>query len=210
MASTTQKAKKKNVNVGADLEDLLVAKLKTLYDIESELLKVLPAMAKKANDPDLKELFEEHLEETEGHAERLLQIFELLEVKAQKLSSASIRGLVADAEWVMKNVKSAASQDAALISAASAVEYCEIANYETAIIWAKFLEKDEVALEETLEEEDNANEKLGDLAEMKINEKAMPAGFVKSEDRDVEEDGKHQEEDGGRDEEEEDDDEDDE
>jgi ferritin-like metal-binding protein YciE len=180
MASTTKKTvAKNNADIGMDLRELLVMKIRVLYGVESELLKALSAMAKKANDVDLQGIFEEHVEQTEDHMKRLLRMCELLGVKAQKSPSEAIRGLIADAESVWKNVKGAAAQDAALVGAACAIECHEIAGYETAIVWAKLLEKDEVAdlLEQTLEEEDDFNEELGDLAELKINEKALPEGF---------------------------------
>jgi ferritin-like metal-binding protein YciE len=97
----------------------------------------------------------------------------------QKMPSEAMHGLIADAEWTMKNVKGVAALDAALVSAACAIEYHMIAGYETAIVWTKLLEEDEVAdiLEQTLEEENDANEELGDLAELKINEKALLEDF---------------------------------
>jgi ferritin-like metal-binding protein YciE len=169
---------KKEAKMDATLRDIFVVKLESLYDVENQIIKALPAMAKAAADSDLQSGFHLHLEQTTEHAARLEKIFELLDVKPKKLEVEAIRGLVADAEWVIKNTKGAAALDAALIGAAQYVEHYEIAGYSTVIEWARLLEENDVAdiLVETLNEEEETNDQLLELAATKINDKALGSG----------------------------------
>lgn len=154
------------------VRQLLIMKLQALFDIENEIVKALPKLAKKAEDGELKMAFEEHLEETKRHVDRLVKAFEYLGEKPKKLKSEGIRGLVEDGEWIAKNIPQPAL-DANLIAAAQYVEHYEMAGYGTASEWAEILGEQEIKslLEETLEEEKAADEKLNDLAKSKINEK---------------------------------------
>ncbi len=157
------------------LDDLLVTKLKSLYDVESQLVKALPKMAKKATDEDLRRGFERHAKQTQEHGARLERAFAELEVRPQKLACEGIRGIIADAEWVMKNVKGDAALDAALVAAGQYAEHYEIAGYESAVAWARLLDLGEVAdlLQETLDEERETSDELTELASAKIDEEAM-------------------------------------
>ncbi len=148
------------------LKELLVTKVQSLYDIESELVEILPTLAERATDPNLKEAFQDHLEETRGQVARLESIFDLLDEEAEKLKVEAIRGLIKDAEWLIKNVEPGNALDAALIGAARYVEHYEMAGYMGAQEWAELLEEEEVAslLQETLGEEVGAEEKLSELA----------------------------------------------
>lgn len=165
------KLKKKTLN----LEDLFVMKLKALYDIEKELVKALPKMAKAASDEELAAGFEEHLAETENHVERLETIFGSIGVKPAKLKVEAIRGLIADAEWCVAEKPGDEALDALLVSTASSVEHHEISCYTTASKWARLLGYDEAAgiLEETLSEEKATADRLEALAEEKIDDRAM-------------------------------------
>ncbi len=156
------------------LHDLLITKMQSLYDVEHEITKALPKMAKAASDAELKSGFEEHLEQTKGQIERLEKAFELLNEKPKKLKSEAIRGLIADGEWVIKNVEGSEALDANLIAAAQYVEHYEIAGYGSAVEWAREMGHTEVAdlLEETLEEEEATDEKLNELATSGVNERA--------------------------------------
>ncbi len=158
-----------------NLSDLLELKLKALYDIESEIIKALPKMAKAANNSELRTAFEEHLEETEGQKERLEKVFELLDLKPQKTKVEAIRGLVEDANWLTKQGMPPEALDASLVAAAQYVEHYEMAGYGSAIAWAREMGNDEIAdlLTESLTEEEQADKKLSDLAESTINEAAM-------------------------------------
>jgi ferritin-like metal-binding protein YciE len=121
--TTTKKSAKKN----QDLGDLLVVKMQALYDVEQELVKALPAMAKNSTDPELKKGFEQHLEQTKGHVKRLERAFAILGVPAKKIKGEAIRGLVTDAKWVIQNVKGAQALDANLVAAGQYVEHYEMA-----------------------------------------------------------------------------------
>jgi ferritin-like metal-binding protein YciE len=144
------------------LKDLLVQKINVLYDIESELIKALPKMAKAATDSDLKKGFEDHLKETKKQKERLEEAHEILGATPKKLKAEAIRGLVTDGDWVIKNVKPKEAMSASLARAAQYVEHYEMAGYMAAIDWAESLGENEVAelLSKNLEEEVAADEKL--------------------------------------------------
>ncbi len=147
------------------LREMFLTKIQALYDIETELVEALPKMAEAASDSDLKTAFEEHLDETQGHVERLENIFDLLGEKPERLEVEAIRGLVRDGEWVIKNTEEGDARDAAIIGAARHVEHYEMAGYMTAQEWAEMLGDEGVSalLEETMEEEEAADEKLSEL-----------------------------------------------
>jgi ferritin-like metal-binding protein YciE len=157
------------------LHDLFALKIMALLDIESEIVKALPKMAKAASDPDLKQSFSDHLEETKGHVERLEAVFGELDLKPKKTKCEAIRGLVEDTEWLIKEKPTRAALDAGLIASARYVEHYEMAGYLSAVVWAKLLGYGEAAklLQATLEEEKAADEKLAAAAEESINAKAM-------------------------------------
>jgi ferritin-like metal-binding protein YciE len=157
------------------LQDLFIIKLKSLYDIELQLIKALPKMAKNAENPDLKSGFLEHLEETKNHAKRLEDIFKMTGEKVGKTKVEAIRGMIADAEWLIDTIDDPGALDASLIGAGQAVEHYEMAGYGTAREWAKLLGLNEVEdlLNETLKEEKAADQKLNDLATETVNEEAM-------------------------------------
>lgn len=161
-----------------NLNDLLVLKLQALYDVESELIKALPKMAKNATHPDLKEAFTMHLEETKNHKARLEDAFKALGVKAKKTTSAAIRGLIQDAGWIFEQTISREAKDALMIAAAQYVEHYEMAGYGSAAAWAEELDAGEVAglLKDTLKEEEAADEKLGSLATGGLNAEAAEGG----------------------------------
>lgn len=158
-----------------NLEDLFLIKIKSLYDVETQIIKALPKMAKKATDPDLKKGFFVHLEETKQQAKRLEQVFTQFGAKAQKTKVEAIRGAIADTEWLIKNVDVPEVLDAGLVAAAQYVEHYEMAGYGTVVEWAKLLGEDKIAklLQQTLDEEKATDEKLNKLALSAINESAL-------------------------------------
>lgn len=158
------------------LADLLLLKIQALYDIETEVAKALPKMVKKASAGELEDLFAEHLEETEAQIERLEHIFRLLGEKPKKNKTEAIRGLVKDAQWVMKNIRPSEALDANLVAAAQYVEHYEMAGYGTALEWAMALDQPDIAdlLGQSLDEEKNADQKLTNLALSGLNDLAMP------------------------------------
>ena len=157
-----------------DLRDLLIHELEDLYDAEHRITKALPKLRKAAGSEELKDAFETHLQETEGQIERLEQCFELLGEDAKRKKCHGIIGLIEEGQEEMEEDANQAVLDAALIGATQKVEHYEIAAYGTARTHAQLLGNDEVAalLEETLEEEKAADEKLTAIAEAAVNEAA--------------------------------------
>ena len=156
------------------LNDLFVETLKDLYYVEKKLVKTLPKMAEKATSPELKQAMEDHLEETETHVKRLEQVFELLDQRAAAKTCEALEGLIREAEEVTGEIEDEQTMDAAIISSAQTVEHYEIARYGTLACWAAEIGNTEVAelLEQTLEEEKAADEKLSMIAEDQINQRA--------------------------------------
>ena len=155
------------------LRDLYIDELKDLYNAENQLVKALPKMAKAASSDELKQGFEEHLEQTRDHVQRLEKIFKSLKESPKGKKCAGMEGLVKEGSEVMEEDFEGALMDAALIGAAQRVEHYEIAAYGTASEFAKILgESEHVALlEETLQEEKETDEKLTELAK-EINPQA--------------------------------------
>jgi ferritin-like metal-binding protein YciE len=156
------------------LEDLFVNLLKDIYYAEKQILKALPKMAKKADSDELRQAFQNHLEETQGQVERLEQVFALCDLKPTAKSCAAIKGILEEGEEDMKEAKDPDVLDAGMIADAQAVEHYEIARYGTMIAWAKQLGMKDAAslLEETLEQEYNADRTLTELAEGSLNRPA--------------------------------------
>ncbi|MBV9624641.1 MAG: ferritin-like domain-containing protein [Acidobacteria bacterium] len=148
------------------LKELYIDELKDLHNAEQQLLKALPKMAKAASSEELREGFEEHLEQTRGHVERLERIFKSLNENPKGKKCMGMEGLVKEGSEVMDEDFEGALMDAALIGAAQRVEHYEIAAYGTASEFAKLLGENEHVslLEETLEEEKETDEKLTELA----------------------------------------------
>ena len=161
------------------LKELYVEELKDIYNAENQLVKALPKLAKAAASDELRQGFEEHLEQTKGHVARLEEIFEALEESPKGKKCAGMEGLVEEGSEVLKEGLEGAVLDAALIGAAQRVEHYEIAAYGTVIAFAQTLgERDHaVLLEETLSEEKETDEKLTELAQQ-INEQAAGADRI--------------------------------
>ncbi len=161
------------------LHEMFLDELHDIYNAEKQLIAALPKMAKAATDPKLKKAFENHLEETKGHYDRLEQAFESLEETAKGKTCEAMKGLVKEGGEIIdkKGDLPDAVVDAGLIAAAKKVEHYEIASYGTLVTWARMMGHDEVVqlLEETLSEEKAADEKLNSLAERGINEEALAA-----------------------------------
>jgi ferritin-like metal-binding protein YciE len=156
------------------LKELYVDELKDIYNAENQLVKALPKMAKAATSDDLRTGFEEHLEQTRGHVQRLEQIFKALGEKPTGKKCKGMEGLVAEGQEMMDEDFEDDLMDAALISAAQRVEHYEIAAYGTVRTYAELLGEDQAVtlLEQTLEEEKETDQKLSDLAS-DINVKAL-------------------------------------
>ncbi|WP_439602923.1 YciE/YciF ferroxidase family protein [Devosia sp.] len=156
------------------LDDLFLDTLKDIYYAEKQIVKTLPKMAKAATAPELKAGFEKHLEETEGHVERLEQIFELIGKPARGKTCDAILGIIEEGKSIIEDFKGTPALDAGLVSAAQAVEHYEIARYGTLKTWAQQLGMTEAAglLDATLKEEVATDKKLSQVAESNVNRKA--------------------------------------
>ena len=156
------------------LQELYVDELKDLYSAENQLTKALPKMAKAASSEELRQGFEEHLEQTKGHVERLQQIFEMLGEKPTGKKCVGMEGLIKEGAEIMSEDFEDDVMDAALISAAQRVEHYEIAAYGTVCAYADLLgESEQVSLlKETLDEEKETDQKLTELSK-EINVEAQ-------------------------------------
>ena len=160
------------------LHALLEEELKDIYDAEKQLTKALPKLAKKASSPDLKQGFEAHLRQTEAQIDRLEQVFEQLEMPAKGKPCKGMKNLIAEGDEMIGEAEDDDTRDAVMIAAAQKVEHYEIASYGTVRTWAQLLGMNEVAslLEESLDEEKEADQKLTSLAESHINLEAADQG----------------------------------
>ena len=156
------------------LEDPFTETLKDMYYVEKKLVKTLPSMEKKAVDQELKDAINSHAAETETHVARLEQVFEACEIKPQAKKCEALEGLLEEANGVLEDIKDDRAMDAAIISSAQTVEHYEMARYGALIAWAKELGWNEAAdiMQETLDEEESADQKLSDIAEDAVNQRA--------------------------------------
>jgi ferritin-like metal-binding protein YciE len=150
------------------LHKLFVEQLKDLYDAEHQLIKALPKIAKASSSEELRNAFEEHLEKTQQHTQRIEQIFEAMGQTAKAQKCKGMEGLVKEGSEIIKedDIENGV-KDAALIAAAQRVEHYEIAGYGTVRAYANLLGETEAAnlLEQTLEEEKEADQTLNQIAE---------------------------------------------
>jgi len=162
---------------GKTLEDLFHDTLKDIYYAERKILKALPKMARAASSPDLKATFEKHKDETEGHVERLQQVFELMGKRPQGKTCDAIEGIIAEGEEIIESFKGTPAIDAGLISSAQAVEHYEITRYGTLKRWAEVLGMGDAAklFDQTLAEESRTDKALTGLADTSANEMAKAA-----------------------------------
>ncbi len=160
------------------LNTLLEEELKDIYSAEKQLLKALPKMAKNASSDELKSALQEHLEVTQGQVGRLEEVFELLGKPAKAKTCKAMQGLVEEASEIMEEDAEDAVMDAGIIAAAQKVEHYEMASYGTVRTWARLCGEEEAAdlLQETLDEEGEADKRLTQLAESLVNPKAESSG----------------------------------
>lgn len=156
------------------MNDPFVHRLQDIYYAEKQLVKAIPKLADKATNPQLKQGFLSHLEETKGHVTRLEQVFKMHGVEAKAVTCPAIDGIIKEADEVSGEVADKEVLDAALINAAQAAEHYEMTRYGTLVAWAKQLGRNDCAsvLQKTLDEEHAVDKKLTALAESKINLKA--------------------------------------
>ncbi|MBI4788467.1 MAG: ferritin-like domain-containing protein [Chloroflexi bacterium] len=177
-----------------NLRDLYVDELKDLYSAEHQIIRALPKMAKAASAPELKNAFNQHLEQTKHQVERLERIFKDLGKTPRGKKCLGMEGIIEEGSEMLKEKADAAVKDAGLISAAQRVEHYEMAGYGTARTFAQMLGFNDAAqaLQETLNEEGDTDHKLTQLAESMINpaaehESAETSGYAEEEDLYMEE-----------------------
>lgn len=153
------------------LQALYVEELRDLYNAENQLLKALPKMAKGASAPELKQAFEEHLDQTKEHIERLEEIFEKLDKKPTGKTCHGMKGLIEEGSEILEEEGEDSVLDAGIIAAAQKVEHYEIASYGTVRTFAEMLGEDHAArlLQQTLNEEGETDQRLTELAEEVVN-----------------------------------------
>jgi ferritin-like metal-binding protein YciE len=169
------------------LHDAFLDELRDAYDAEKQLTKALPKMAKAASSPGLRKAFETHLEETRGQIDRLEQVFGSLDEKVRGKHCDGIAGIIDESKAVMDEDFDEATMDACLIAGGQRAEHYEMAAYGTLVAWARAMGHTEAAnlLQETLEEEKAADQKLSSLAEDGINREAADAAHPEEDDEDV-------------------------
>ena len=175
MANTATKAKPKKKDDGEKdsmLLEFFHGEIKDIYWAEKHLLKAIPKMSKAATSPELKEAFNNHLEETRGHVERLDQVFELLGAKPQAKKCEAMEGITKEGDSIVEETEAGtATRDVGLILAGQKVEHYEISTYGGLVQLAKNLGHDDIAeiLKSTLDEEKTADETLTSIAEENVN-----------------------------------------
>jgi ferritin-like metal-binding protein YciE len=153
------------------MDDLFVHTLQDIYDAEKQILKALPKMIEKATNPQLKQSFEKHLRETEGHVKRVEQVFQMHGKEPKAVDCPAMDGIIKEANEIAGEVDDKQVLDAALLAAAQAVEHYEITRYGTLMAWAKELGRKDCAsvLAKNLDEEKATDKKLTELAESRVN-----------------------------------------
>jgi ferritin-like metal-binding protein YciE len=157
------------------LDDLFYDTLKDIFFAEKKILTTLPKLTKAARSPELKEAFEKHHNETEGHVARLEKIFAIIDKKPQGKTCGAIVGITNEGAEVMQEYRNSPALDPGLLAAAQAVEHYEISRYGTLKTWANELGLTEAVslLETTLQEEKTTDATLTRIAEMVVNQEAV-------------------------------------
>ena len=157
-----------------DLQDLFIEELKDLYSAEKQLLKALPRVVKAVENPELKNALQNHVRETEGHVQRLEQIFDRLGTSGRGKKCKGMEGLIEENKEMLGEDAQPEVLDAGIIVGAQKVEHYEIAGYGSAVTFAKLLGDQESAnlLAQTLDEEERTDKLLTQIAESSINVQA--------------------------------------
>jgi ferritin-like metal-binding protein YciE len=159
------------------LHDAFLDELRDTYDAEKQLTKALPKMAKAASSRELRTAFETHLEETRAQVDRLEEVFASLDEKARGKHCDGIAGIIEEGKSIMEEDFDETTMDACLIAAGQRAEHYEMAAYGTLVAWARAMGHAEAAdlLQQTLDEEKAADEKLSTIAESGVNQEAAEA-----------------------------------
>ncbi|HUQ91195.1 MAG TPA: ferritin-like domain-containing protein [Bryobacteraceae bacterium] len=160
------------------LQDLFLKEIQDLYDAEQQLVQTLPEVANACSNQELRQAFEQHVQQTAGHVDRLTKIFESLGEDPRAMPCKAMRGLIEEGRELISNTEPSPVRDAGLIGAAQRIEHYEMAGYGTAGAFAEALGYEDAAalLQDTLDEEGEANEKLTLIAEDSVNIDATQFG----------------------------------
>jgi ferritin-like metal-binding protein YciE len=161
-----------------NLQDLFVQELKDLYNAERQIQDALPKMSEKASHQELKSALDEHLRITGEHVRRLEQIFDTLQESPTGMKCKGMEGIIDESKDLMKQDGDSSVRDAGIIGQAQRVEHYEISGYGTARTYAERLGFGEAArmLQQTLQEEEEADKRLTSIAEQIVNPDAQQGG----------------------------------
>jgi ferritin-like metal-binding protein YciE len=156
------------------LKDVFMEELRDVLNAEKQLTKALPKMARAASNEQLREAFQEHLDQTKGQIERIEQAFESLDVKPRSKKCAAMEGLIEEGSEHLEEDAEPDALDALLIAAAQKVEHYEIATYGSLCTWGELLGYEEATdlLKQNLAEEKETDARLTEIA-YEINRAAM-------------------------------------
>lgn len=157
-----------------NLEDALFHEMKDLMSAEKQIVKALPKMAKAAQDAQLRQALQDHLEQTKNQVTRLEQAMESMGRKPSSTRCDAMEGIITEGKHVLEQEGEKSVLDAMLIAAAQKVEHYEIASYGTACTWAKMLGQDQCLdlLKQNMAEEEAADLKLTEIATSQVNQQA--------------------------------------
>lgn len=157
------------------LSDAFYETLKDVYFAEKQSVKACKKSAKAAQSDELKQAFADHAGESETHVDRLIQVFELLGKPARGKTCDAMVGITSEMEEDLEDFGGTEASDAVLIGCGQAIEHYEIARYGMLKTWATQLGMSDAAklLDQTLEEERNADALLTKIAEASVNAAAM-------------------------------------
>jgi ferritin-like metal-binding protein YciE len=175
----SSKTSERNGQSGSPLEKFFINELKDVYNAEQQLLKALPEMQKAATTEELEDAFEHHLKQTERHVKRLEKVFQLIGKSPTGKKCEAMEGLIKEGRAVINDTKEGSmTRDAALIIGAQKIEHYEIATYGGLVQLAitMGLHKAAGMLEKTLNEEEEADRYLTEIAETRINMEAEDEG----------------------------------
>ncbi len=160
-----------------NLEDVFTDEIKDIYSAENQIMKALPKMA-KASQGELRSAFEQHLEQTRTHAQRIEQVCQELNFTPKGKKCTGMEGVLSEGSEVLGTQGSEEAKEAALIGAAQRVEHYEIAAYGTARTHARQLGYTNAAdlLDQTLREERQTDDRLTQIAESRVNQEARTQG----------------------------------
>jgi ferritin-like metal-binding protein YciE len=160
------------------LDKLFLEELKDVYNAEKQIVRALPRMAKTAESQELRQAFTQHLKETQGHVERLERIFKDLDQPVRGKKCKGMEGLLEEGKEIMEEEGEGAVIDAALIAAAQRVEHYEMAAYGCLRAYAQLLGHSDAErlLQQTLNEEEAADQKLTQIGESSVNQAAAAIG----------------------------------